>query len=231
MAIVRNDSIGTWSALIAWMQDNLVPKFFQSVEEDSQDNTIVVCTGVGGQKLFGLKKGADFYPSSCIYYKSDGTSEEIDYPGGTGTQATIFRWAAVCKNGALIKWAKAESNTSSSNSTIMILVTKNNNGKTAIVTTHSIQSSGTNAGAYMTTSVYALAEGDNPNLVPLTFTGRVMEQTQKVQFATNAASNEISYTPDAYYLQCGNIYDIPYNRFTDDGVTYLTNGYWAVRDE
>lgn len=230
MAIVRNDSIGTWSELIAWMQDNLVPKFFQSVEEDSQDNTVIVCTGVGGQKLFGLKKGGGFYPTDCIYYKSDGTSEEIDYPGGTGTSATNFQWAAVCKNGALIKWARAESHSSSSNSTIEIVVTKNNNGKTAIITTKASSSTST-AGAYLTTGVLAFAEGDNPNLIPLTFTGRVMEQTQKVQFATNAASNEVSYTPDAFYLQCGNIYDTPYNRFTDDGVTYLTNGYWAVRDE
>ena len=228
MAIVKNDSLSSWAQFISWMQDNLVPNFFQSVAVDSEDSTLLVCTGVGGQKILGIVMAEGFYPSKYIIYRSDGTIVEET----CATSSVVFQYVAVCANGAMIRFSRYADNISSSNGMTAFLITKNNHEKTAVIATHyTSQSSDQYASLKFTTNVRCFAEDDNPNIVPLSFHSRVMEQTQKVQFATNAASNEVSYTPDAFYLQCGNIYDIPYNRFTDDGVTYLTNGYWAVRDE
>jgi hypothetical protein len=43
-------------------------------------------------------------------------------------------------------------------------------------------------------------------------------------------SNQTSYTPNAFYIMSGNIYATAFTRFELNGSTYMTNGYWAIKD-
>lgn len=227
MAITRTDSLQSWADIITWMQANIVPDFLQSVEVDQTDNTLLVCTGVGGQKLFGIKMDTGIKAGKPYYiYHSDQTETEITW----STAYPTFRWAAVCKNGAIMRFSTtSSSNTESSNTSLIVLFTKNNLGRSVVITT---SPSSNNAMKQMSSNVYVEAEGDNPTDAPLTFGMRLMEQTQLIPFATNPVSNVVSYTPNAYYVQCGNFYDIGYTTFVDaNNVTYLTTGCWAVKDE
>lgn len=232
MAITKTEGLASIEQLVAWMQTNLVPNFFQSVEIDSEDNTLIVCTGVGGQKLLGIQMQSEslFNPINCILYKSDGTSETISQPVSTIFYA-VFRYAAVCSHGALIAFSRYNDNTSSANSSSHILITKNNLDKTAVVVTSGKYGDGVKGHDIKTTNLYPMAEGDSTVISTLTFTPRTMEQAQFVQFATNPVYNAISYTPDAYYMQCGNFYSEVFNTITSGGVDYMTNGYWAIKDE
>jgi hypothetical protein len=58
-----------------------------------------------------------------------------------------------------------------------------------------------------------------------------MEQLQLAPFATNMETNGISYTPDAYMILTGSYTDAMFATIMADGVTYMTNGYWAIKDE
>jgi hypothetical protein len=226
MAITRTDSLQSWNDIIEWMQANLVPNFLLMVQVDPEDSTLINCYGLGGQKLFGITMTSGTTMKPIHIYHSDGTETEITWSGNSPS----FRWAAVCKNGAIMRFSNSSSsNTTSSNTSLIVIFTKNNLGRSTVITTKPTSNS---AQSQMYTNVYVEAEGDNPTDAPLTFGMRLMEQTQLIPFATNPVSNVVSYTPDAYYVQCGNFYDIGYTTFVDaNNVTYLTTGCWAVKDE
>lgn len=229
MAIRKTESMSNMSQFVTWLQENLVPNFFQSVEVDSEDNTLIVCTGVGGQKLLGIKMHSTsaFYPDSCILYKSDGTATTVAQATSTNT---VFRYAAVCNNGALIRFDRYANNTDSNNPCI-ILISKTNLDKTAVVVTATFSSSGYTAGVYMSDSLRIIAEGDAPTMYYLTFSLRRMQQAQFIQFATCPESGVVSFTPNAFYMQSCSFYTSVFDTVTVDGVDYMTNGYWAIKDE
>lgn len=226
MAITRTDSLQDWAAIIAWMQANLVPDFLQSVAVDQTDNTLLNCTGIGGQLLLQLKMGGSKALAAAYICHSDSSVTDLA-PTQTGN---TFRWAAACKNGAMMRFSyKNDGQSVSGSYTFALLFTKNNLGKSAVVVTKPANETPVQS---MTSGVYVAAEGDNPTDVKLSFSCRNMEQTQLIPFVSNAVTNEISYTPDAFYVQCGNFYDLPYTTFVDaNNVTYITNGCWAVKDE
>lgn len=226
MAITRTDSLQDWAAIITWMQANLVPNFLQSVSVDQTDNTLLNCTGVGGQLLLQMKMGGTKNMQAAYLCFNNGTNIAIE----PSTTTETFRWAAKCKNGALMRFStKFETNTSTASWVFYVLFTKNQLGKSAVVVSKPINGTPIDS---MTAQIAIVAEGDNPVESRLTFSIRNMNQAQLIPFATNAEYNAVSYTPDAYYIQCGNFYDLPYTTFVDaNNVTYITNGCWAVKDE
>lgn len=231
MAIVKTEGLVSQAQLVAWMQENLVPNFFQSVEVDSENNLLIVCTGVGGQKLLGIKirSESSFYPENFILYKSDGT--EVTLSPSSTSYTPQFRYAAICKNGAIIAFSRYNDNNSTANSSAHLLITKNNLDKTAVIATGTGYSSNVTGADYKARNLYTIAEDDNHVLTTLSFTLRQMQQAQFVQFETCPESGVISFTPNAYYMQSCDFYATTFTTVTVDGVDYMTNGYWAIKDE
>ena len=186
MAITRTDSLQDWAAIIAWMQANLVPNFLLMVQVDQEDSTLLNCYGLSGQKLLALKMGGSKALASVSIYHSDSSVTDLT-PTQTGN---TFRWAAACKNGAMMRFSyKNDGQSVSGSYTFALLFTKNNRGKSAVVVTKPANETPVQS---MTGGVYVAAEGDNPTDVKLSFSCRNMEQTQLIPFVSNAVTNEIS---------------------------------------
>jgi hypothetical protein len=224
MAISKVDSLASWAEIIAWMQSNLVPDFLQSVSVDETDNTLLNCVGIGGQLLLQMKMSGTKNLAACYICYSDDSNTSIA-PTQTGN---TFRWAAVCSNGALMRFSyKGGDNVTSGSYTFALLFTKNNLNKSTVVVTSPANAAPKDD---MKGGVYVAAEGDNPGTVRLTFTPRQMDQTQLIEFASTPVQNVVSYTPNAFYIQCGNYYDNQYTNFISNSATYITNGCWAIKD-
>ena len=63
-----------------------------------------------------------------------------------------------------------------------------------------------------------------------TYTAKAGEQTLLCPFCTNANLGEPSYTPNAFWIPFGQYYSMGYGTLAMNGVTYLTNGYWCIKD-
>lgn len=124
-------------------------------------------------------------------------------------------------NGGIMVIAGSESSHDMS-----FIITKTNNDVTAVIV-----GSYSNHATAMTSNIYAAAWGDaEDSTKKLTFTPVSQNQTQFVSFTTYAKPDTISYTPNAFYMPVGEYYSLNYGKFTAGGETYITNGYWAIKD-
>lgn len=108
-----------------------------------------------------------------------------------------------------------------------LILTKTNNDVTAVIV-----GSGTgNRENALTRDICAAAWGDAEDATKTrTFYPSAQNQTQFASFTTYAKPDTTSYTPNAYYMPVGEYYDWSYGKFTAGGDTYITNGYWAIKD-
>lgn len=190
------------NTLATWMRTNLVPDYFAAVTVESG---VITCTDADGNTL--LTKGSN----SLTAYKSASASAGISPHAGMQTVTEAYN----CANGALLVF-------SNGTYTAHVLITKTNNGATAIVFSQPTIPGFTNG-------ISSVAWGDILPNNAYAFTALTANQTQLVPFCTDAALGTVSYTPNAFYIPVGQ-----YRAFgvmTLDGVNYLTNGYWAIKDE
>ena len=124
-------------------------------------------------------------------------------------------------NGGIMVIAGSESSHDMS-----FIITKTNNDVTAVIV-----GSASNHVNALTNSICAAAWGDAEDATKTrTFYPSAENQTQFVSFTTYAKPDTISYTPNAFYMPVGEYYDWSYGKFTAGGDTYITNGYWAIKD-
>ena len=202
---ITNDYLNTsdLGVLAAWMQANLVPDYFAAVTVESN---VITCKDADGNTL--LTKGSN----SLTAYKSASASAGIASHTGMQTVAEAYK----CANGALLVF-------SNNTYTAYVLITKTNNGATAIILNQPA-----NSLSGFTSGISSVAWGDVMPNNAYAFTALTANQTQLVPFCTDAALGTVSYTPNAFYIPVGQ-----YRAFgvlTLDGVNYLTNGYWAIKD-
>lgn len=107
-----------------------------------------------------------------------------------------------------------------------ILISKTNNNKVAFV----FSSNDTAAGDSNFKNFYSVAWGDSASISSRTMTPNDSTQTQLVPFLTTADVGDASYTPKAFFLLYGQFYSMGYGKLNIENVTYLTNGYWAIKD-
>lgn len=124
-------------------------------------------------------------------------------------------------NGGIMVIAGSESSHDMS-----FILTKTNNDVTAVI----VGSSSNRVNA-MTNGICAAAWGDAEDATKTrTFTPSAENQTQFVSFTTYAKPDTVSYTPKAFYLPDGQYYSLEYGKIIVNGDTYITNGYWAIKD-
>ena len=110
-----------------------------------------------------------------------------------------------------------------------ILIAKINNGKIACI--FSYGGTTTTDANYCYQNIQHVALGDSTSLATTTtFSPEAGQQTALVPFATNANIGEVSYTQDAFWIAMSSNYSMGMGKFRMGGDTFISNGYWAVRD-
>lgn len=154
--------------------------------------------------------------SQVTIYKSTAVSDSLTVDTSMNGKYTI----AKCSGGILI--ISGTSNTHHLN----FIITKTNNDVTAV-----IAGGHSNLVTALTNGICAAAWGDAEDATKTcTFYPSAQNQTQFASFTTYAKPDTTSYTPNAFYMPVGEYYDWSYGKFTAGGDTYITNGYWAIKD-
>lgn len=190
------------NTLATWMRTYLVPDFFAAV---TFAGSTITCTDADGNTLLTFGTG-------IAAYKSQSASVTL-----SSSMPTPITYACMCANGAYMHFG-----TSSTQSDLII--TKTNNNKTAIVYFQG------NVTQLARNNFRVVAWGDTTPDTLRAYTATEANQTQFVPFCTDAALGDVSYTPNAFYIPVGQNYNVGIGKLTMDGVTYLTNGFWAIKD-
>lgn len=207
--------------------EQLVPEYFASVEYDA-DRTVTVKDSDGNTifKIAKHKNGTSLDGYDVTAYNHLGTGAQAVYWYGTSNYGHMY-YGYKAANGALIPINP--SNTSTVEISRSILITKNQNGETVFV--YSYSTSSQSVGDIHLTDVCAVTWNDASPLTRFAFSTNTKNQTLFVPFPTVADSGEISYTPNAGYFAAGQNYSMGMGSIIMDGYVYLTNGYWAIKDE
>ena len=192
-----------------WMQTNLVPEYFAAVSLDGSRLTCWRDTGMT-EPLFAYEAPRVYaYKSASVVRDMTGVTAAENYP------SSAFK----CGCGVLI------ADTTHSNH---VIITKNNNGDTVTVISGRNNNQNPN---FLYNLVFCTGWGDDTSITTgLSFTPIAGNQTSLVQFCTDAPVGSVSYAPNAFYMPYGQYYGAGLGKFTSDGKTYLTNGYWAILD-
>lgn len=223
MAIIERN-VGTPAAMRNFFNDNCVPYYFSSVT--LSDNAILFYEG--DNLIFKIQAtyvDSDYILSKIEAWKSVSNSVSRTY---STTQKSYFPGTsiALCDGGIIVRFGVREYNSP-------LLITKSNSGKTVFVFSSDSANSASNAKAKYT-NIASVAWGDSITDVSseriLTFNAVEEYQTQFVPFTTYCQPDTVSYTPAAYYMPIGQYFSLSYGKFISGNYTYITNGYWAVKD-
>ena len=220
MSITRAQ-VANISELAAWMQENAVPSIFKAVTyadsvltaTDAEDNTVLTIhggTGSVNQGYFHAYRAESNYLGFTL----------SNFPKSETSIQTIG-----CDNGFIIgctiKLGYNDVN-------FAALFAKTNNDKVAIIFPSSPNA--TSPQQY-TTALNHVAFGDSATIATTTtFAPESAQQTVLTPFATNADFGDVSYTPNAYYMPMHSNYASGVGKFYLGMDHYITNGYWAIKD-
>lgn len=193
------------NTLATWMRTNLVPDYFAAVTYDS---SIITCTDADGNTLL------TFDSNGVTAYKSAANNTAM-----YSSAPQSWTYACMSANGAYLV------GTTIFGSVACMIIAKTNNGKTAIIT------SDESTANVCRSNIKRVAWGDTIPDTTHAFNVYTENQTQLVPFCTDAALGTASYTPDAFYMPVCQNPSMGIGKLTLDGTDYLTNGYWAIKDE
>lgn len=228
MAIIRTFA-STHQEMVDWLQENTVPSLFKSLTfvdnkltgYDSSDKEIFKWALGNGGTGQGTGSG-----TINMYRVPDDPSTVVSvgnipsYSGQTSAPIYLFK----CDAGVFI----TQHYTASGYQYILnVIMTKNNHGQFAVV----MNASQDGSNYSWNTRFRPVAIGDRTGSVnQFSFSTSSQFQTQFVPFITYAQTDQVSYTPCAYYLPAGEYYGIERGIFTSESGTYVTNGYIALKD-
>lgn len=216
MSIVRAQ-VADILELAAWMQSNAVPNIFKSVTYE--DNTITA-TDADDNVVLEIQYGLHGY-FRAFRGENNYFSIGMEYIVARNTESDIIG----CDNGFMLTGKIEDLNLDKKD--FAFLCAKTNNGKVAIVYPSTYQT-GT---ARYTTALQHVAFGDSATMsTTTTFTPEAGQQTSLVPFSTNANVEEVSYTPNAYWIAMSANYSMGIGKFRMGGDTFISNGYWAIKD-
>lgn len=203
MAISKVYINGDLTALQAFLSAS---GLFDSV---TLDGTTVICKDADDNTLVTFNKPSG--TATVTIYASAAVSQAVTH------DSSPFQYGYSCANGILLASA-----VTSSNYTMYILITKTNNNKVVTVA---------NSSRGYASSFYAIAWGDVAPLSSMSFARNTKNQTCITPFISDADMDAVSYTPNAGYMTAFQNSGMGYGKFTFDGAIWLTNGYWAIKDE
>lgn len=198
----------------------LVPKYFASVEYTDNNNTGITCKDDDSNTIFTVA-----VDNGSWTYTAYADSE--NFVSKTSSYAKPV-YGYVCNNGTMIVCA----NNAISDATGIrgsVVISKTNNNKTGFIISGALSSSVSDLYSNVVTGVW----GD---VTPLTSSYSYgsgvtnQTQTQMFPFVTHCALGEKSYFPNAFFIPVAQTRTV-FGELVADGVSYVTNGYWAIKDE
>jgi len=229
MAITKS-TVTSMQALAEWLQANAVPEYFASVSIDAK--TITGSDANGNPLMVYSVTNHSF----SIYKTSGGNAETFTIATSSYSNAEPTTdnpaIAAKCGGGLMVLINREYSGSASGWYCLNFIITKTNNDITAVIAGTYKDADKTGASVTSsTTNIHSVALGDATDAAKThSFTVSAENQTQFVSFTTYAKPDTTSFTPNAFYMPVGEYYDWSYGKFTAGGDTYITNGYWAIKD-
>ena len=220
MAITRAQ-VTTPAELAAWMQENAVPNIFKSVTIDGSNN--ITATDDEDNISLYIKFGYGGY-FRAYSGESSYVSIGMQYVVARSTASDVIG----CDNGFMLSGKVEDSSLNQKN--FAFLCAKTNNGKPAIIFQSDLSRSGANV---YTQTLHHIAFGDTTSttmFTTTTFTPEAGQQTSLVPFSTNADVEDVSYTPNAFWIAMSANYSMGVGKFRMGGDTFISNGYWAIKD-
>lgn len=198
----------------------LVPKYFASVVYTDDTNTSVTCKDSDGNTIFTVAVDNGSWTYTAYADSQNFVSKTSNYAKPV--------YGYVCNNGAMILGA----NSAISDATGIrgsVVISKTNNSKTGFIISGALSSSASDLYNNVATGVW----GD---VIPLTSSYNYGSgvtnhtQTQMFPFVTHCALGQKSYFPNAFFIPVAQTRTV-FGELVADGVSYVTNGYWAIKDE
>lgn len=215
MAITRGN-VTTKPQLAAWLTDNTTG-LFGSVTGTSDAFTM---TDVEGNTILRTQDGTSGYLRA--YRSAEGNYIQL----ATRSFFNNTMQVIACDNGVILDGEISDG--SGYSRSFAMLFAKTNNDKIAIVFPSSLS---TTAGQQYRNALNHIALGDSTTMsTTTTFTPESGNQTVITPFITNADVGGKSYTPSAGYMPAHSNYGSGLNKFLLGADTYITNGYWCIKD-
>ena len=200
--------------------ETLVPNYFASVEYTDNNNTGITCKDSNGNTIFTVAVDNGSWTYTAYADSENCVSKTSNYA------KPIYGY--VCNNGAMILGAgNAISDATGIRGSVVI--SKTNNNKTGFIIS--------GASSASTIDLYSnFVTGAWGDVTPLTsnysYSSGVTNhtQTQMFPFVTHCALGEKSYFPNAFFIPVAQTRTV-FGELVADGISYVTNGYWAIKDE
>lgn len=213
--LYNSDAATSCSNVAAWLHENAVPTYFDSVTV-SDDGLSVSCL-VGDVELLKYKPSTT--TGTFIITASSGASKSI---GCSSITYAFVNYAYKCVNGIAFTPHAA-----SSSDYFPVIIIKNNKGETTVVSTsyfyHNTFSN------ISTVAVSAVSLSCVEPLKTFSFTRVDYNLTTLVPFPCNNALGSPTYTPNAFWMPHSQ--NTAVGKLLINGVAYLSNGYWCIKDE
>lgn len=202
------------SLLLAYLQEHAVPDYFDKVEADAETATTISCY-VGDTVLLQFALNSS---GGTLCYINTATGLQKTIPPTSNTLTIVY--AHKSANGLAFTWGLA----ATVESLPSLIITKDSDENTAIVAagkTGNISSLIQSVAAVTANDMAILAQGLSTRLTAAV--------TTVVPFVCGCGAGECRYTPNVVYF--------PTAQYTDpgeiivNGSRYLSNGYWALKDE
>ena len=170
----------------------------------------ITCTDPDNIGVFIIEKTND-YGWRFTANINGGHSYQNEY-----TRTSLY-WGYACINGAIL----VLSDGGLQDRNFSLLISKTNQNKIAFIIPASFAERNT---------LHCIAYSDTYPVQEYNISPSVSEQTILSPFITNAAIGTTSYTPSAFYIPYGEYVGRGYAKFIMNGITYLTDGYFAISD-
>lgn len=199
------------SGVLAYLQEHAVPDYFDRVEADATTASTVNCY-VGDTVLLQIKINSN--KSAAVVNTDSGATKSVV----TSSTGRYFCYAHISKSGIAFSLG-----TSTSAETLPALaVTKDSDGNTAIVTASQVDTS------YLNSNVSAVTAKD-PAVINQKIERVTANVTTVVPFVCGCGAGECRYTPGVVYFPTAQYTTA--GEIVVNGARYLSNGYWALKDE
>ena len=220
MSIVIRDFVNDKTGVQSYLRTILVPTFFASytfssyVDSYNDSNSNILFTVEATSAVTSNANVFGAYKSSSVYYKTD-------WSGSSTGKTSVVSKVISCDGGVLII-----------GDGIGVIITRTNNNGICIILRDNYKNN-TTGNEYKYQGVRCFSWGDiTAEEKSLTFSPTIFSQTQLIPFCTYCQYDTNNYTPDAFWIPFGEFYSVTSGKFTGpNGVEYVTNGYWAIRDQ
>lgn len=200
------------SGVLAYLQEHAVPTYFDRVEADAETTTTVNCY-VGDVIMLQIKINSN--NSSAVVSTASGSTKSVT----TSSSGKYFCYAHKSGGGIAFSWGAS----TSTETLPCLVITKDSDGNTTIVAPTQVDSS------YVKSSLSAVSINDVVVLYQSLPNILSANATTVVPFVCGNGAGECRYTPNVVYFTTAQYTTA--GEIVINGTRYLSNGYWALKDE